>query len=114
MNARTRTIAHYAVAMAAGMVVFLLIALPTCITVSYMSPHPWWGVLVTIPVCLIGFYLGAFPAVKKVLGWFEVREEQRQMLEEGRALAAEMEAEDGPVTEAELLELRKVWPRDEP
>lgn len=109
MSTRNRNITHVVAGAAVGMVVFCLIALPTCITVS--NWHVPWGVALTVPVCLVGFYLGAIPTMKMVIEWFEVRDEQRRMLEAGRALAVEMAAEDGPVTEAELLELRKKWPR---
>lgn len=104
VSTRNRKITHVVAGAAVGMAVFCLIALPTCITVS--SWHVPWGVALTVPVCLVGFYLGAIPTMKKVIEWFEVREEQKRMLERARALAAEL----GPVTEAELLELRKVWP----
>lgn len=39
-------------------------------------------------------------------------ESYEDKLRAAQELAREMEAEDGPVTEAELEELRKVWPRD--
>lgn len=36
----------------------------------------------------------------------------QQTLERAQALADEMDAENGPVTEDELKELRKVWPHE--
>lgn len=48
---------HFAAGIAVGMAVAALVALPTCISVS--SWHVWWGVALTIPVCIIGIQVGA-------------------------------------------------------
>lgn len=97
MNTHNRNITHVVAGAAVGMAVFALIALPTCITVS--SWHVPWGVALTMPVCLIGFYLGAIPAMKRAIEWLERRE--------GRKL---LDAELGRVTEDDLEQLNKQWP----